>query len=171
MKICSRFLLLACCLSMAVFCLFSCKEKKEGKLEVVEKKYHLTQLSDNWWAIDATGKIKNVGDVDVKNVAVTGVCKSCVEIMARQKWFSSSQNNDIVSSEQKDVVESIGVGIAEASSFDQKDTLSYIPAGDTKFFTFTEFAYFYTQLPNQKPEMPPENELDILIESFLTVDQ
>ena len=58
MKICFRFLRLTCCLSIIVFCLFSCEKKKEAKLEVAEQSFQLRQFSDNGWAIDATGKIK-----------------------------------------------------------------------------------------------------------------
>jgi hypothetical protein len=87
------------------------------------------------------------------------------------KWFKYSQNDDIVSSEQKDVVEKIGHGEEEDSNFDQKDIISYIAVGEEAPFSFKEFAYFYTQSPDQKPEMPPESELDIIIESFLTADK
>jgi len=163
-----RIAILAGCLLICFFWCVACEKKKEGELEVTQKTYHLTQFSDNGWSIDATGMVKNIGEVDVKRVVVTGVCKSCIEVWTPQKWFSYSQNEDIVSSEQKDVVETIGSGLAEDSSFDQKDIIGYIATGEEQPFSFKEFAYFYTQSPNQKPEMPPEEELDIIIESFET---
>lgn len=171
MKRCIRLSLVTCCLLLVAFCLSACEKKKEGKLEVTEKKYHLNQFSDNGWSIDATGKVKNIGEVDVKRVVVTGICKSCIEVWTPQKWFTYSQNNDIVSSEQKDVVETIGEGVADDTSFDQKDIINYIAVGEERPFSFKEFAYFYTQSPDQTPVMPPEEELDILIESFLTAEK
>jgi len=165
--------LVSCCLLLVVLCLSACEKtpKVEGKLEVSESEFILSQFSDNGWSIDAKGKIKNVGEVDVKRVVVTGVCKSCIEVWVPQKWFTYSQNDDIVSSEQKDVVETIGHGEEEDSQFDQKDIISYIAVGDEESFSFKEFAYFYTQSPDQKPELPPEEELDIIIESFLTAEK
>jgi len=168
-----RLILLSCCLLLVVLSLSACekKPKVEGKLEVSEREYILSQFSDNGWSIDAKGKVKNIGEVDVKRVVVTGECKSCIDVWVPAKWFKYSQNDDIVSSEQKDVVEKIGHGEEEDSQFDQKDIISYIAVGEEKAFSFTEFAYFYTQSPDQKPEMPPEEELEIIIESFLTAEK
>jgi len=173
MKIYSRLLIIACSLLICAFYITACEKKPtvEGKLVVSEKEYILSQFSDNGWSIDAKGKIKNVGAVDVKKVVVTGACKSCIDVWAPKKWFNYSQNTDIVSSDQKVIVETIGGGLAEDSSFDQKDIISYISVGNEESFSFKEFAYFYTQSPNQKPELPPEEDLDIIIESFLTAEE
>jgi hypothetical protein len=173
MKICSRWLILSFSLLICAFYITACDKKPtvEGKLVVSEKEYILSQFSDNGWSIDAKGKIKNVGEVDVKRVVVTGECKSCIDVWVPAKWFKYSQNSDIVSSEQEDVVEKIGYGQEADSKFDQKDIISYIAVGNEEAFSFKEFAYFYTQSPDQKPELPPEEELDIIIESFLTVEQ
>ncbi len=159
------------CLVLVMLCLFACEKKKEGKLEVTERAYHLSQFSDNGWAINAAGKIKNIGEVDVKRVVVTGTCKTCVDVWIPEKWFNYSKNDDLVASEQKEVTDVIGHGKEEASSFDQKDIIGYIAVGDEKPFSFKEFAYFYTQSPDEKPVMPPEDELEIVIESFLTADK
>lgn len=173
MKIYSRLIIIACSLLICAFCITACDKtpKVEGKLVVSEKEYILSQFSDNGWSIDAKGKIKNVGEVDVKRVVVTGTCKSCIDVWAPQKWFNYSQNTDIVSSDQEVVVETIGGALAEDSSFDQKDIISFIAVGKEEPFSFIEFAYFYAQNSNQKPEMPSENELDIIIESFLTAEK
>lgn len=173
MKNYSRLIIISCSLLVCAFCITACDKtpKVEGKLEVSEREYILSQFSDNGWSIDAKGKIKNIGEVDVKRVVVTGVCKSCIEVWTPMKWFTYSQNDDIVSSEQKDVVETIGHGEEDDTMFDQKDIISYISAGNEESFSFKEFAYFYTQSPDQKPELPPEEELDIIIESFLTAEE
>ena len=78
MKLCSRFLILTFCLMIFALCLTSCeKKKKEGKLIISEQEFSLRQDTKNTFTIDAKGKIKNVGDVDVKKVLVTGYCRSC----------------------------------------------------------------------------------------------
>ncbi|MEZ4550764.1 MAG: hypothetical protein R2874_09885 [Desulfobacterales bacterium] len=70
-------------------------------------------------------------------------------------------------SEQKDVEKRIGNYEIDPSSFDQKDVISYIPTGGEASFAFkVHLPYFYTQSLDQKPEMPPEEELDVIIESF-----
>jgi hypothetical protein len=147
MKICSRWLILSFSLLICAFYITACDKKPtvEGKLVVSEKEYILSQFSDNGW--------------------------SCIDVWVPAKWFKYSQNSDIVSSEQEDVVEKIGYGQEADSKFDQKDIISYIAVGNEEAFSFKEFAYFYTQSPDQKPELPPEEELDIIIESFLTVEQ
>jgi hypothetical protein len=173
MNVYSRLIILSCSLLVCAFCFSACEKKstEEGKLIVSESEFILSQFSDNGWSIDAKGKVKNVGEVDVKRVVVTGVCKSCIEVWTPMKWFTYSQNDDIVSSEQKDVVETIGHGEEDDSMFDQKDIISYISVGNEASFSFKEFAYFYTQSPDQKPELPPEEELVISIESFLTAEE
>jgi len=64
------FLMLMCLI------IFSCGEKKEGKVIVTESKFVIRQDSEKAYVIDAIGKVKNVGEVDVKNVVVNGNCKS-----------------------------------------------------------------------------------------------
>ncbi len=169
MKISSRFLLLTSCFSMMVLCLVACEKKKEAKLEVTQQSFTLRQFSDNGWTIDATGKIKNVGEVDVKRVAVTGKCKTCVQVWVPQKWFVATESEDISVSDKEEIVESIGAG-DEKYDFDQVDVIGYISAGNEEAFQAKEIAYFYTQSADQEPD-PMPSELDIIIKSFETVDK
>ena len=43
-------------------------------MEISEQEFVLRQDTENTFTIDAKGKIKNIGDVDVKRVLVTGNC-------------------------------------------------------------------------------------------------
>jgi len=147
----------------------SCEKKKEGKLEVTEQSFQLRQFSENGWAIDATGKIKNVGEVDVKKVAVTGKCRTCVEVWVPQKWFVATESEDISISDKKEVIETIGAG-DEEYDFDQIDVISYVSAGNEEVFQIKDIAYFYTQSVDQKPD-PMPSELDIIIKSFEVADK
>lgn len=171
MKTFLRWVLSSCCLSILILCALSCGEKKQGKLEITDKKYQLSQFSDNGWSLDASGKIRNIGEVDVKRVVVTGVCKSCIEVWVPEKWFTYSQDDDIVRSEQKEVEKVIGNAEIEASSFDQKAVVGYLAVGEEQPFAFKEFAYFYTQSKDSTPAMPSEADLDIIIESFESVQK
>ena len=148
MKISSRFFLLVCFLSIVIVCLVSCeKEKKQAKLIITEQKFTLRQDTENTFTIDAKGKLRNVGDVDVKRVVVTGYCRSCTGLWGVGQWQTSP---DIDKMPQ------------------QMDTISYIPAGAEESFSFTEVADYLLVAGQKTPEMPEE--LEIVIESFETVE-
>ena len=166
---CARFLMLICCLSVVVLCLVSCEKKKEGKLEVTQQSFQLRQFSDNGWSIDATGKIKNIGEVDVKKVAVTGRCKTCVDVWIPGKWFVATESEDISVSDKDEIVKSIGAG-DEEYAFDQVDIIGYIAIGTEEEFQAKDIAYFYTRSADQKPD-PMPTELDIIVKSFETFDK
>lgn len=134
------FLLIAC------LCLVSCAEKKEGKVIVTEQEFSIRQDAEFNWVIDAKGKIRNVGEVDVKKVVVTGYCRSCGEVLTAGVWFI---NNVEKTSEQKDVI-------------------SYLTAGNEEEFSFREIAFYFNQ-SGQGPEGLPET-LEVVVESFETVD-
>ena len=144
MRACIRLATIVSCLLIAVFCLFSCEKKKEGKVIVTEKEFVLRQDGERSWTLDATGKVKNVGEVDVKKVVVTGYCRSCGEVVTLGNWFVS----DIEKMPH------------------QKDTISYLVAGGEEEFNFKEVVFFWGI---NKPESIPEK-LEIVIESFETVN-
>jgi hypothetical protein len=120
-------------LFVSALLLISCAEKKEGKLQVTEEAFTIRQDKENSWVIDARGRIKNVGEVDVKNVVVTGRCTSCGEAVINGRWFVS----DYEKMEH------------------QKDTISYLVPGAEEEFSFQEVAFmtgFDTEAATQKPE-------------------
>jgi len=141
-----RLAAIVSCLLIVAFCLFACEKKKEGKVIVTEKEFVIRQETDHSFIIDASGKVKNVGDVDVKKVVVTGYCRSCGDLMMAGKWFISNTEK----------------------TAEQKDTISYLTAGDEETFNFKEVAFVYGQPGIEKPEKP--DNLEIVIESFETVN-
>jgi hypothetical protein len=124
----------------------SCAEKKQGKVIVTEQEFSIRQDAAFNWVIDARGKIRNVGDVDVKKVVVTGYCRSCGEAIYAGVWYVSDYEK----------------------MTEQKDVISYLAAGGEETFSFREVAFYFNQ-SGQGPEGLPEN-LEIVIESFETVD-
>jgi hypothetical protein len=135
------------CALMLSLCLFSCEKKKEGKVIVTETEYHLVMDGNYSSSLNAKGKIRNVGEVDVRNVAVTGDCKSCGEAMVSGQWF---------------------VTRGEAKREDQKSIIPYLAVGAEANFDFQGIAYFYIR-DGQPPESNPER-LEVYIESFETVN-
>lgn len=132
------------CLVIAAFCLISCEKKKEGKVIVTEQDFVLRQDGERSWTIDATGKVKNVGEVDVKKVVITGYCRSCGEVVTQGNWFVSD-------------VEKMP---------HQKDTINYLATGDEEEFLFKEVVFYWgVDMPESIPE-----KLEIVIESFETVN-
>ena len=82
MKPSVRSIALISCLFFACSCLYSCLKKKEGKVVVIEKEFELRQESDLSWSLDVKGKIKNVGQVDLKKLLSLGTAgrarKRCI---------------------------------------------------------------------------------------------
>ena len=133
-------------LALVGLCLTGCsKKQKKGYVIVENYKFMLRHDSKDSYTVDAEGTIKNVGDVDVKNVVVTGYCHSCGQMVANGKWFVSDY----------------------AKTPDQKDVISYLPKGAEAKFKFKGVAFMMDR-SGQKPESLPKK-MDIVIESFDTV--
>jgi len=139
-------LIILCLLFMSLFFVACEKEKKQGTLVVSEQEFVLRQDTENTFTIDAKGKIRNVGDVDVKNVVVTGYCRSCPTLFGVGQWQTSP---DIDRMPQ------------------QKDEINYIAAGGEVPFSFTEVADYLLTADRKTPELPEK--LEAVIESFETV--
>jgi len=141
----SRVILLMSCLFVVSFFLLTCAKKEEGKVLVTEKEFFITHDDKYSWSLHVRGKVKNVGSVDVKNIIITGYCRSCNEIVVNDNWFVNS-------------IERMP---------EQKDTISYINTGDEVEFKFKEIAYYFGR-SGRDPQNTPD-QLEIVIESFETV--
>jgi len=139
--------IMVCFLMAVCLCLLACGgEKKEGKVIVTESEFSVRRDGEKAFVIDARGKVRNVGDVDVKNVLVTGYCRSCIEMIKPGHWFIS------------------GAEKTEA----QKDLLSYITVGAEEEFSFEEVAFIYNMV-DEAPESMPE-EMEVVVKSFEVVE-
>ncbi len=122
----------------------SCGEKKQGRVVVAEQEFVMRQDTENSWVMDAKGKVKNVGEADVKKVVVTGYCNSCGEAIVNGKWFVSDYEK----------------------TPEQKDTISYLAAGDEEEFSFRGVAFIMDQ-SGEEPSPPEDMEVEVV--SFETV--
>ncbi len=141
-----RFVIIVCFLMVVCIGLLSCSEKKEGKIIITESEFVVRQDNEKAFVIDGKGKVKNVGDVDVKQLVVTGYCRSCGELINPGNWFVS----DIEKTPE------------------QKDTISYLAVGAEEEFSFRGVAFIYNMVA-EMPETIPEN-LEIVVESFVVVE-
>ena len=134
-------------LLISVLFLFSCSPSpKEGKLEITQQEFAIRK-DGVVWVIDAKGKVKNVGDADVKNVEVTGYCRSCGEAMVSRVWYIDDYEK-----------------LPE-----QKANINYIPVGAEEEFKFENVAYYYDSTVSG-PEKLPEK-LECVILSFETTNK
>jgi len=124
----------------------SCEKPKEAKLIISESEFIINQVSPYSYSIEARGKIKNIGEVDVKKVLVTGYCKSCFNGLKPGKWTISERER----------------------APEEVDVINYITVGGDAEFSFRDVAVMYNTVP-EKPKEMPEN-LEVSIESFETVD-
>lgn len=136
-------------LTVVICCIQSCKEKIiEGKVVVTEKEFVIRRDSEYAYVIDGKGKVRNVGDVDVKRVVVTGNCLSCGTTLTAGAWMNSPDVD---------------------KTSEQMDIISYLKPGAEEGFSFRGIAYMYNKTPKM-PESIPEK-MEVVIESFETVDK
>lgn len=143
-----RQLMILALVLLLSLCMISCEKKKEGKVIITEQEFVLRKDKENQYTIDVRGKIRNVGEVDVKKVVVTGYCRSCSTVWVVGQW--------VVSPEIEKMPE-------------QKDIISYIAAGNEESFSFTGITDMLLAADQTTPEMPEK--MEVVIESFETVDQ
>ena len=129
--------------------LTACKDGAEtanqGRVIITDTQYNLRQTHENSYVLDVTGKVKNVGKVDLKKVIVTGYCRSCILEFTSQHWFTSDCDK----------------------TENQKDIISYLAVGTEETFSFEEVAFYFTHV-NAPPENRPES-IDVVVESFEVV--
>jgi hypothetical protein len=129
-------------------CLFlACSKPKEGKVTVSSQEFSIRNDAKNSWVIDAKGKVKNIGEVDVKNVVVTGYCQSCGEVFTNGVWYVSEYDK----------------------TPDQKDTISYLPVGAEEEFSFTGVAFLPDQTGKGPDKLPDVLECKVI--SFESVNK
>jgi len=132
---------------LCFLCLYSCDKKKEGKVIVIETEYFVVMDTKHTSSLNAKGKIRNVGEVDVRNVIVTGDCKNCSEVIIGGQWFV---NRDI---EKRD---------------EQISRIPYLGVGEEADFDFQGIAFYY--IKNNMPAETIPDQIQVYIDSFESVN-
>ncbi len=131
-------------LTIAASAFYSCAKPKEAEVIVSEHEFVIRKLSNHAYTIDARGKVKNVGEVDVKKVVVTAYCRDCSNGFAQGKWLVSERER----------------------APEEREMINYLVAGGEAEFSFTDVAVIYN-VPETPKEMPKE--MEVVIESFEVV--
>lgn len=139
-----------CCLMIVLsVCLFSCEKPKPGMVVVSEYDFYTERVTKTGFELCAKGKIKNVGEVDVKNIAVTGNCLSCTDVYIYDgSWVNPPDTG---------------------KSAEQQPVINYIPVGQEEEFIIKNIAYAPTKLGQSPKEIPEE--IEILVVSFETASE
>ena len=141
----------AICYLMMVLsvCLFSCEKPKQGKVVVSEYDFYIERVTKTGFELCAKGKVKNVGEVDVKNVAITGNCLSCSDVYIYDgSWVNPPDTG---------------------KSAEQQPVINYIPVGKEEEFIIKNIAYAPTKLGESPKDIPEE--LEVVIVSFETASK
>lgn len=146
MQIPDRTIVIFCLLMVLSVCLFSCEKPKQGKVVVSEYDFYIKRVTKTGFELCAKGKVKNVGEVDVKKVAVTANCLSCAEIIGYDRGWIYSPDME--------------------KTAEQQPVINYIPIGVEEEFTIETIAYAGTR-SGQPPENIPE-QLEVIVVSFET---
>ena len=149
MEIPNRTIVIRCLMIILSVCLFSCEKPKQGKVVVSENKFYIERVTETGFELCAKGKVKNIGEVDVKNVAVTGNCLSCTEVYKYDgSWVNPPDTG---------------------KSAEQQPVVDYIPIGEEKEFIIKNIAYAPTPR-DQSPKDIPEK-LEVVVVSFETASE
>jgi hypothetical protein len=117
-----------------------------GKVVITEQEFSI-QKDGTVWIVNAKGKVKNIGSVPVKNIMITGFCRSCDEVLTAGVWYKSVYEKEP----------------------HQIGSVNYLPAGAEEKFNFKEIAYFFNQDGSKPSNMPEKLELEIV--SFQSIQK
>lgn len=129
---------------LVILCVWasSCQKPKEAKVVVTEQEFSINRVSEWGFEITAKGKVKNIGEIDVKNVVVTGKCPFCQESIIFDTWYVSNIEK----------------------TADEQTVIHYLPVNEEADFSFVGIA-MYMSKTKEPPNVMPEN-LEIKIMSF-----
>lgn len=146
MKTSGRLTECFCVLLIAGSLIFSCSKPEEGKVAVTEQEFIIRQDNPHAFVMDAKGTIKNIGEAAVKNVVVTGYCRSCGDALSPGRWMASG----------------------EEKTSEQKDIINYLASGQESEFHVKGLAFIYNTVAEEPKEKPQH--MEVVVESFETVN-
>lgn len=137
--------IIACLLLGSVVLSFSgCGgEPEEAELRVSDLEYAIVQEGRHLHSVKVTGTIRNVGNVDVSDVVLTGDCPSCVGSVRAGSWFLTDHQK------------------ADA----QSDVIRFLGQGERRNFEFQGLAYYSTGGGAELPDALPAD-LNVYVDTY-----
>ncbi len=133
----------AACMVMAVgvFSLTGCGgDPPEPELLITNESFSIAMATERQYAVKATGTVRNVGDVDVRKLVITGGCPSCSPTYRHGRWY-----------------------LPEREKADEETAvIRYLGAGEQDDFEFIGVAYYPTGGGEAPEEIPDEMEVYIM---------
>lgn len=141
MKIRIRFVI-ACLLLMGiVLVFFGCGgENQEAEFVISNTEFSIVDEGKRVYTVKATGTIRNIGNVDVRDLVISGDCPSCTQAYRQHGWYLT----------------------AVEKTEDQKDTIRFLGKGERTNFEFKGLAFFSAPGGASPTEMPDELSVHVL---------
>ncbi len=118
-------------------------EPEEAALDVSNLEYTIVQEGRHLHSVKVTGTLRNVGNVDVSDVVLTGDCPSCVGSVRAGSWFLTDHQK------------------ADA----QSDVIRFLGRGERSNFEFQGLAYYSTGGGAEPPDELPA-ELNVYVDTY-----
>jgi len=116
-------------------------EPEEPEFVISDENFEIFQDGRHVYGVKVTGTIRNVGNVDVSDVVLTGECPSCSTSIRDGQWFLMEFKRD-----------------------EQKDFIRFLGRGERQDFSFEGLAYYRTGGGDPPDEMP--GDVRVVVESY-----
>jgi len=128
-------------MAVGMFSLTGCGgDPPEPQLLIANESFSIAMATERQYSVKATGTVRNVGDVDVRDLVVTGGCPSCSPTYRPGQWYLSER-------EKTD---------------EEKAVIRYLGAGEQVDFEILGVAYFPTGGGEGPDELPDEMEIYVM---------
>ena len=127
--------------SAAVLLFTGCPGKTpEPELEIVNETFAIEWFSRGRYTVTAAGSVRNVGEVDVENLVISGGCPSCDSAFRQGHWYEPPRDK-----------------------IDEENAVIHrLPAGAQADFAFSGLSYFPTGGGDAPDEIPEGLEIYIM---------
>ena len=128
-------------MAIGILSLTSCGgDPPEPELLITNESFSIAMATERQYAVKATGTVRNVGEVDVRDLVITGGCPSCSPTYRHGQWYLSER-------EKAD---------------EETAVIRFLGAGEQADFEIIGVAYYPTGGGEGPKEMPDEMEVYIM---------
>lgn len=116
------------------------EEAVDAELLISNEEFSITQTGVQGYEVYARGTVRNVGDVDVRDLTMVGDCPSCNAAFRQANWYK----------------------IEVEKTDDQKAVIRYLGKGERANFEVKGLAFFSTAGGAAPTELPTELKTEII---------